>query len=110
VNQKTKYIGMGSTFSVNSNEAVGLVITIVAFAIILSPIAMSDADPYQIKNSLEEIKSLFTIQPDIKKSDEIPLPNGKFIKVSVILKTKPSQNLPEDAYFSPYPNDLFENS
>ena len=37
-------------------DKVGLTLTIIAFGFILTPIAMSDSDPYHLKGILEEVK------------------------------------------------------
>lgn len=39
-------------------DKVGLVFTIIAFGVILTPIAMSDSDPYHLKVILEEVNDL----------------------------------------------------
>ena len=47
-----------------STDKVGLVLTIIAFGFILTPIAFSEADPYHIKGLLEELKGNVPLMDD----------------------------------------------
>ena len=47
-------------------DKIGLVLTIVAFGVILSPIALSETDPYHIKGILEEVKGSFPLMEDFE--------------------------------------------
>lgn len=51
----TTYLFSSST-PMSSADKVGLILTIFAFGIILTPIALSDSDPYHLKGILEEVK------------------------------------------------------
>ena len=45
-------------------DKVGLVFTIIVFSIILTPIALSDTDPYNLKWILEEVKDSVPLMAD----------------------------------------------
>ena len=45
-----------SSKPMSAADKVGLTLTIIAFGFILTPIAMSDSDPYHLKGILEEVK------------------------------------------------------
>jgi hypothetical protein len=65
----------GNLFSSSSPmttaEKAGLFFTIVSFGAILSPISLSDADPYHIKGILEEVKASIPIIEDLSENQEI---------------------------------------
>ena len=88
-------------------DKVGLSITIIAFGIILSPIALSDSDPYHVKWLLEDTRDTFVVignfiisQGDDEKSSEkqyrviahlkmlINQPQGDLIEKSFLGKLK----------------------
>ena len=99
-----------STFSVNKYEGIGFIITLLAFAIIVSPIAHSDSDTYHLKNILQQLQIIFSFD-DLTKTkqgftnneklqSEIIMPDGKRIPVTVLIKTI-TPKLPEDASYWP---------
>ena len=52
-------------------DKIGLMLTIIALAVILTPIAMSDSDPYHLKGILEEVKDSIPLIDNLdKKQDE----------------------------------------
>ncbi len=52
-------------------DKIGLMLTIIALAVILTPIAMSDSDPYHLKGILEEVKDSVPLIDNLdKKQDE----------------------------------------
>jgi len=52
-------------------DKIGLMLTIIAFGVMLTPIAMSDSDPYHLKGILEEIKDSVPLIDNLdKKQDE----------------------------------------
>ena len=53
----------------NMADKIGLALTLTAFAIIFTPIAISDADPYHLKTSLEELQNMFIIEEIIGSPD-----------------------------------------
>ena len=55
-----------SSSPMTTTDKVGLVFTIIVFSVILTPIALSDTDPYHLKWILEEIK------------DSVPLIDNSF--------------------------------
>ncbi|MGQ0791048.1 MAG: hypothetical protein ACT4NJ_02360 [Nitrosopumilaceae archaeon] len=87
-------IGKITTYLVSSSspmttaDKVGLVFTIIVFSVILTPIALSDTDPYHLKWILEEVK------------DGIPLIEDSFgnhddsqYTVIIHLKSSPESHL-----------------
>ena len=52
----TTYL-FSSSNPMTSGEKVGLTLTILALGIILTPFALSDADPYHLKGIVEEVKN-----------------------------------------------------
>lgn len=52
-------------------EKIGLFFTIVSFCVILSPISLSDSDPYHIKGILEEIKDSIPLIGDLSENQEM---------------------------------------
>ena len=69
-------------------DKVGLVLTIIAFGFILTPIAYSEADPYHIKGLLEEIKENISLTEDFVKNQDHPQ-----YTVIVHLKLSPETHL-----------------
>ena len=53
--QITAYLLSNPTMS--RSDKIGLSLTIIAFGVILSPLALSDSDPYHIKWILDEVKA-----------------------------------------------------
>ena len=52
-------------------DKIGLMLTIIAFGVMLTPIAMSDSDPYHLKGILEEVKDSIPLIDNLdKKQDE----------------------------------------
>ncbi len=52
-------------------DKIGLMLTIIAFGVMLTPIAMSDSDPYHLKGILEEVKNSVPLIDNLdKKQDE----------------------------------------
>lgn len=52
-------------------DKIGLMLTIIAFGVMLTPIAMSDSDPYHLKGILEEVKDSVPLIDNLdKKQDE----------------------------------------
>jgi len=52
-------------------DKIGLMLTIIALAVILTPIAMSDSDPYHLKGILEDVKDSVPLIDNLdKKQDE----------------------------------------
>ena len=100
-----------SIFSVSRYEGIGLLTTMIFFAIIISPNALSTSDPYHLKETFQffenfifsdffEKTSSKEINHDGKFLTEIITPEGKRYHVTVQLKTTPS-NLPDDSTFYP---------
>jgi hypothetical protein len=52
-------------------EKIGLFFTIVSFSVILSPIALSDVDPYHIKGIFEEVKNSIPLIEDLSENQEM---------------------------------------
>ena len=48
-------------------DKIGLMLTIIALAVILTPIAMSDSDPYHLKGILEEVKDSVPLLDNLDK-------------------------------------------
>ena len=48
-------------------DKVGLMLTIIAFGVMLTPIAMSDSDPYHLKGILEEVKDSVPLLDNLDK-------------------------------------------
>lgn len=59
-----------SNSNLTTADKVGLLLTIIAFGIILTPIAMSDSDPYHLKGILEEVKEKVPSIDDVDKSSD----------------------------------------
>jgi hypothetical protein len=52
-------------------EKIGLFFTIVSFGVILSPISLSDTDPYHIKEIFEEVKDSIPLIEDLSENQEM---------------------------------------
>jgi len=65
-----------------TEDKIGLAITIIAFGIIFSPLALSESDPYHVKGLLEETKKTFNVFGDfIKPQVEYEIIEGKQYRV-----------------------------
>lgn len=73
----------------SSSDKIGLTFTIIAFGIILAPLALSDSDPYQIKWLLDEV---IGIVPQIDSVGE-----NQDTHYSIIVHLKTSQEYHLDA-------------
>jgi len=51
-------------------DKVGLMLTIIAFGVMLTPIAMSDSDPYHLKGILEEVKDSVPLLDNLDKNKD----------------------------------------
>ena len=71
-----------------TTDKVGLVFTIIVFSVILTPIALSDTDPYHLKWILEEVKNSV---PSIEDSF-VDHGDGQYT-VIIHLKTSPESHL-----------------
>lgn len=60
-----------SSSPMTSGEKAGLFFTIVSFGVILSPISLSDADPYHLKGILEKIKASIPLIEDLSENHEM---------------------------------------
>jgi hypothetical protein len=60
-----------SSTPITTTEKMGLFFTIVSFGVILSPISLSDTDPYHIKGIFEEVKKSIPLLEDLSKNQEI---------------------------------------
>jgi len=79
---------ISSSSPMTTADKVGLVFTIIVFSVILTPIALSDTDPYHLKWILEEVK------------DSVPLIEDSFgnhgnsqYTVIIHLKSSPESHL-----------------
>gem|GEM_PF-1413158 len=79
---------VSSSSPMTTADKVGLIFTIIVFSVILTPIALSDTDPYHLKWILEEVK------------DSIPLIEDSFVDygdsqytVIIHLKSSPESHL-----------------
>ncbi len=62
---------VSSSNPMTTADKIGLMLTIIAFGVMLTPIAMSDSDPYHLKGILEEIKISVPLIDNLdKKQDE----------------------------------------
>jgi len=66
----TTYL-VSSSSPMTTADKIGLMLTITAFGVMLTPIAMSDSDPYHLKGILEEVKDSIPLIDNLdKKQDE----------------------------------------
>ena len=62
---------VSSSNPMTTADKIGLMLTIIALGVILTPIAMSDSDPYYLKGILEEVKNSVPLIDNLdKKQDE----------------------------------------
>jgi len=73
---------------VTTAEKVGLMFTIIAFGVILTPIALSDTDPYHLKGILEEVKDSVPLMDNLDKNQD-----ESQYKIIVHLKLSPEFHL-----------------
>ena len=71
-----------------TSDKVGLLFTIIAFGVILTPIAMSDSDPYHLKGILEEVKDNVPLIDNLDKSQD-----GSQYRIIAHLKLSPEFHL-----------------
>ena len=90
-----------SSSSMTTADKVGLSITIIAFGIIMSPLALSDSDPYHVKWLLEDTRDTFVVIGNfiISQGDDETSPEKQY---RVIAHLKMSINQPQ--------GDLIEKS
>ena len=69
-------------------DKVGLMLTIIAFGVILTPIALSNSDPYHLKGILEEIKNNVPLMDNLDKNQD-----ESQYKIIVYLKLSPEFHL-----------------
>ncbi len=77
-----------SSNPMSTADKVGLMFTIIAFGVILTPIAMSDSDPYHIKGILKEVKDNFPLMDNLDKNQD----SSQF-RMIAHLKLSPEFNL-----------------
>ena len=53
-------------------DKVGLMFTIIALGVILTPIALSNSDPYHLKGILEEVKDSVPLMDNLDKNQDEP--------------------------------------
>jgi len=61
---------VSSSSPMTTTDKVGLMFTIIAFGVILTPIAMSDSDPYHLKGILEELKDSVPLIDNLDKNQD----------------------------------------
>ena len=59
-----------SSKPMTSGEKVGLIFTVLALGVIITPIALSDSDPYHLKGILEEVKDSVPLVNDLDKNQD----------------------------------------
>jgi hypothetical protein len=77
-----------SSNPMSTADKVGLMFTIIAFGVILTPIAMSDSDPYHLKRILEEVKDNVPLMDNLDKNQD-----GSQYRIIAHLKLSPEFNL-----------------
>jgi hypothetical protein len=77
-----------SSNPMSTADKVGLMFTIIAFGVILTPIAMSDSDPYHLKRILEEVKDNVPLMDNLDKNQD-----GSQYRIISHLKLSPEFNL-----------------
>jgi len=65
----TTYL-VSSSSPMTTADKIGLMLTIIAFGVILTPIAMSDSDPYHLKGILEEVKESILLIDNLDKNQD----------------------------------------
>ena len=61
---------VSSSSPMTTADKVGLMLTIFAFGVMLTPIAMSDSDPYHLKGILEEVKDSVSLIDNLDKNQD----------------------------------------
>ncbi len=61
---------VSSSSPMTTTDKAGLMFTIIAFGVILTPIAMSDSDPYHLKGILEELKDSVPLIDNLDKNQD----------------------------------------
>jgi len=61
---------VSSSNPMTTADKVGLMLTIIALGVILTPIAMSDSDPYHLKGILEEVKDSVPLIDNLDKNQD----------------------------------------
>ena len=79
---------VSSSSPMTTADKVGLVFTIIVFSIILTPIALSDTDPYHLKWILEEVKNTV---PSIE--DSFGIHRDSQYPVIIHLKSSPESHV-----------------
>ncbi len=69
---KTATYLVSSPNPMTTADKVGLMLTIIAFGVILTPIALSNSDPYHLKGILEEIKNNVPLMDNLDKNQDEP--------------------------------------
>ena len=61
---------VSSSNPMTTADKIGLMLTIIAFGVMLTPIAMSDSDPYHLKGILEEVKDSVPLLDNFDKNQD----------------------------------------
>jgi hypothetical protein len=61
---------VSSSNPMTTADKIGLMLTIIAFGVMLTPIAMSDSDPYHLKGILEEVKESVPLLDNLYKNQD----------------------------------------
>jgi len=61
---------VSSSNPMTTADKIGLMLTIIAFGVMLTPIAMSDSDPYHLKGILEEVKNSVPLLDNLDKNQD----------------------------------------
>jgi len=61
---------VSSSNPMTTADKVGLMFTIIAMGVILTPIALSDSDPYHLKGILEEVKDSVPLIDNLDKNQD----------------------------------------
>ena len=61
---------VSSSNPMTTADKIGLMLTIFAFGVMLTPIAMSDSDPYHLKGILEEVKDSVPLLDNLDKNQD----------------------------------------
>ena len=61
---------VSSSNPMTTADKIGLMLTIIAFGVMLNPIAMSDSDPYHLKGILEEVKDSVPLLDNLDKNQD----------------------------------------
>lgn len=79
---------VSSSNPMTTADKVGLMFTIIALGVILTPIALSDSDPYHLKGILEEVKDNVPLMDNLDKSQD-----GSQYRIIAHLKLSPEFHL-----------------